>query len=100
MRRLHLRGHTNILKRLLIHAGGFNLGLLMRQLIGVGTPRGLQGRLVAVLAGLLTLIRTLQAAVTCHRSPAPLFSRLERLSIAGDAVAQIGLRELAFTTGC
>ena len=40
MRRVHLRGHTNILKRLLIHAGGFNLGLLMRQLIGVGTPRG------------------------------------------------------------
>ena len=30
---------------LLIHTGGFNLGLLMRQLIGVGTPRGLQGRL-------------------------------------------------------
>lgn len=40
MRRVHLRGHTNILKRLLIHIGGFNLGLLMRRLIGVGTPRG------------------------------------------------------------
>ena len=100
MRRVHLRGHTNILKRLLIHAGGFNLGLLMRQLIGVGTPRGLQGRLVAGLAGLLTLIRTLRAAVTCHRSPVRLFSRLERLSIAGNAVGQIGLRELVFATGC
>jgi transposase len=50
MRRTHLRGHTNILKRLLIHAGGFNLGLVMRQLIGLGTPRGLQGRLAIVLA--------------------------------------------------
>ena len=29
MRRTHLRGHQNILKRLLIHAGGFNLGLLI-----------------------------------------------------------------------
>ena len=38
MRRVHLRGHPNILKRLLIHVGGFNLGLLMRQLTGVGTP--------------------------------------------------------------
>src|SRR5687768_8102427 len=56
MRRTHLRGHTNILKRLLIHAGGFNLGLVMRQLIGVGTPRGLQGRLVTVLAILCVLI--------------------------------------------
>jgi hypothetical protein len=42
MRRTHLRGHTNILKRLLIHAGGFNLGLLLRALLSVGTPRGLQ----------------------------------------------------------
>jgi transposase len=43
MRRTHLRGHPNILKRLLIHASGFNLGILMRQVFGRGTPRGLQG---------------------------------------------------------
>jgi transposase len=45
MRRTCLRGHTNILKCLLIHAGGFNLRLVMRHLIGSGTPRGLQDRL-------------------------------------------------------
>jgi len=56
MRRTHLRGHQNILKRLLIHAGGFNLGLLIRSILGVGTPRGLQGRLAAVLAAVATLI--------------------------------------------
>ncbi|MGH9160983.1 MAG: transposase [Vicinamibacteraceae bacterium] len=44
MRRVHLRGHDNIRKRLLAHAGALNLGLLMRTLFGVGTPRGLQGR--------------------------------------------------------
>jgi len=44
MRRTHLRGHENILKRLLVHAGAFNLGILMRQAFGRGTPRGLQGR--------------------------------------------------------
>ena len=55
MRRTHLRGHTNILKRVLIHAGGFNLGLVMRQLIGFGTPRGLQGRLALVLAFVIVL---------------------------------------------
>ncbi len=44
LRRTHLRGHHNILKRLLVHAGAFNLGLLMRQAFGRGTPRGLQGR--------------------------------------------------------
>jgi transposase len=56
LRRTHLRGHTNILKRVLIHTGGFNLGLIMRQLIGVGTPRGLQGRVAAAFALLLTLL--------------------------------------------
>jgi transposase len=55
MRRTHLRGHPNILKRLLIHAGGFNLGLVMRHLIGVGTPRGLQGRLAAAMAVVVAL---------------------------------------------
>jgi transposase len=43
MRRLHLRHRMNILKRVLIHVCGYNLGLLMRKLLGVGTPRGLQG---------------------------------------------------------
>jgi transposase len=42
LRRVHLRGHSNISKRLLIHACSLNLGLLMRTLYGVGTPRGLQ----------------------------------------------------------
>ena len=43
MRRTHLRGHPNIKKRLLVHVGGFNLGLVMRKLMGRGTPRGFQG---------------------------------------------------------
>jgi len=55
MRRTHLRGHTNILKRLLVHASGFNLGLVMRQIFGVGTPRGLQGRLAAAMAVVIAL---------------------------------------------
>ena len=43
MRRTHLRKHNNILKRLLIHVAGMNLGLLLRSLYGSGTPRSLQG---------------------------------------------------------
>ena len=58
MRRTHLRGHGNILKRLLVHAGGFNLGLVMRTLLGVGTPRGLQGRLAAALAAAWASVTT------------------------------------------
>jgi hypothetical protein len=54
MRCLHLRGRDNVLKRVLIHMGGFNLSLVMRQLLGKGTPRGLQGLSVE---SLLTLWR-------------------------------------------
>ena len=48
--------YTNILKRLLVHVCGFNLGLLMRQLTGVGTPRSLQGRAAALLGALIDLL--------------------------------------------
>jgi transposase len=39
MRRCHLRGQENIWKRQLIHVGAFNLSLILRQLLGAGTPR-------------------------------------------------------------
>ena len=64
MRRTHLRGHTNILKRLLIHAGGFNLGLLLRALLGVGTPRGLQDRSGRVVVAVLDLIHIVRDLLT------------------------------------
>ena len=62
MRRTHLRGHENILKRLLIHVAGFNLALAMRKLFGIGKPRSLQDGLAAALlatisAGWLTIRR-------------------------------------------
>src|SRR5713226_8112936 len=57
MRRTHLRGHTNILKRILIHASAFNLGLLMRALLGVGTPRGLQDRADRAIAAFVNVIQ-------------------------------------------
>ena len=39
MRRTWLRGRENVRKRYLIHVAGHNLGLLMRLLIGAGTPK-------------------------------------------------------------
>ena len=52
MRRTHLRGRTNILKRLLIHVSALNLGIVMRAAFGFGTPRALQGRIPALVAAL------------------------------------------------
>ena len=43
MRRVHLQGRQNILKRLLVHGAAFNLSLILRKIMGVGKPRRLQG---------------------------------------------------------
>jgi hypothetical protein len=49
MRRTHLKGQKNILKRLLFHAVGFNLALLIRKSSAIGKPRTLQGLSDAIL---------------------------------------------------
>jgi transposase len=73
MRRTHLKGRQNIKKRLLVHVGGFNLGLVMRKIMGRGTPRGFQGLGAALRApfaaiwGSLVLLWSLWAAVVGPR---------------------------------
>ena len=100
MRRTPLRGHTNILKRLLIHAGGFNLGLVMRHLIGIGTPRGLQGRVAAVLATLGVLMgvvrRRLTTISSSHRLIPAVRGRLASLA----TFAVNSSAAITCTTGC
>ncbi len=100
MRRTHLRGHTNILKRLLIHAGGFNLGLVMRHLIGIGTPRGLQGRVAVAVAALLTLIGDLWSRLgAILRSSRPIAAR--RGPLMSTSVFPVHSSEtVTYTTGC
>ncbi len=100
MRRTHLRGHTNILKRLLIHAGGFNLGLVMRHLIGVGTPRGLQGRVAAVIASLLILMDVVRCRLTANALLHRLITVL-RGWVTSLTASAVNLSAAAtYTTGC
>ena len=49
MRRTWLRGRENVHKRYLVHVAGHNLGILMRLLIGAGTPRETAARGIAYL---------------------------------------------------
>ena len=60
MRRTHLRMHGNILKRLLVHVAGFNLGILMRSLIGTGTPRELAELRQRLISAVLRLLNGLK----------------------------------------
>src|SRR3954454_23111528 len=55
MRRTHLRGRENILKRQLIHVCAFNLSLIFRQTLGAGTPRELRNRQAALLSAFVWL---------------------------------------------
>ena len=49
MRRTWLRGRENVHKRYLVHVAGHNLSILMRLLIGAGTPREAAARGLAYL---------------------------------------------------
>jgi hypothetical protein len=71
MGRLHLRRRENILKRLVVHSGAANLGLLMRKLFGKGTPRGLAGTLSAIISAVNTSISSL----VCSSNAAPKVER-------------------------
>jgi transposase len=99
MRRTHLRGHTNILKRLLIHAGGFNLGLVMRHLFGIGTPRGLQDRRATVMAALLALLRATRRWLVAISAWHPLIAAVRwfpsPITTTGNSSAPT-----TYTTGC
>lgn len=63
MRRVHLRGRDNILKRLLVHVAGFNLSLMLRLALGKGTPRGLQDLATACFVLTTALLNALRSTL-------------------------------------
>ena len=79
-RHTHLRGHTNILKRLHLHTAAQNLGLLMRQRFGMGKPRSRQGAAArfrafgalpaAIFASVARLVAPQPAGAPCNPQPA------------------------------
>jgi transposase len=100
MRRVYLRGHQNILKRVLLHAGALNLGLLMRALFGVGTPRSLQGRVAALLVTVWLLLRPSQTLWAKLRS----LYRRTTSNLGSNMGRRLGRLKFplvtSFTTGC
>lgn len=93
MRRAYLRLRENILKRYLVHVAAFNLSLVMRAILGVGTPRELRGRLAAVSAALREALR---CSMTVLR--AVLAIRTREVSVPGFR-SSVRLKQ-AFATGC
>jgi transposase len=80
-RRSWLRGLVNVAKRYVIHATAYNLGVILRKLFGVGTPRSLQGRAAAACAAFFAIIWTPWRWITartadlhCSRRPPTLMT--------------------------
>ncbi len=87
MRRCTLRSQKNILKRLLIHVGAFNISLVLRKMLGAGKPRELNNRvadLVLRLIGLLiNLCRHYNVDQAFQSGNKPLFGRIVSAAMCG-----------------
>jgi len=81
LRRCHLRGRENILKRQLVHVGAFNLSLILRKLLGAGTPRELTNRATGLISSLLLRIAcqfSSQTALQPQSVPTPAAPEVNR----------------------
>jgi len=99
MRRVYLRGHNNILKRVLLHAGALNLGSLMLTLFGIGTPRSLQGHVAQFVVAICVIRRRLArhcAKLSCLYRSVTANLDLNSRSKARTKFALVS----TFTTGC
>jgi transposase len=102
LRRTHLKGHSNILKRVLMHVAGFNLSLVMRKLCGVGTPRSLQGRSRSALLSLLCLHGPVEELLSAGTDRSSLSKRILRKLLSrltGHTDFFLPSSDLVFTTG-
>jgi transposase len=70
-RRSWIRGVAEVGKRYLMQIAGLNLGTILRNLIGVGTPRGLAARSAAFLALLWACVTSFLR--TARRAASPFF---------------------------
>src|SRR6516225_8988899 len=69
MRRVYLRGRENVLKRVLLQVGALSLSLVMRQVFGKGTPRGLQDLPAELLLTYLSLWRAILSRIAEKDAP-------------------------------
>ncbi len=98
-RRVWVRGIDNVRKRYLLHVAARNLGVLMRRLFGVGTPRSLQGRAAAWLALILVWRGHIRAWLTLDACPRPTAALSARLGLI-TAWFMFRLSTVPSSTGC
>ncbi len=96
MRRVHLRGRENILKRLPVHVAGFNLSLVLRLMLGKGTPRGLQDLATQYFFVVVVLIKAFARSLQAEIQVRTLSGGRQRLG----STRKIKIAGLPSATGC
>lgn len=100
MRRTHLRKHDNILKRQLIHVGAFNLSLILRRILGAGTPRELRNRAAGLFLLWIGVLRALGGLWERHGESEAELIRPSRSDASIRHHHRHGRNWRGFTTGC
>jgi len=100
LRRTHLRGRNNTLKRVLIHVSALNLGFLMRAALGVGTPRSLQGRAWNTVSAQIRSLEGAFGTLSITQAFLLIFSWLTFELTRWLAGLSMEHQKLTFTTGC
>ena len=96
MRRVHLRGKNNIAKRALIHAAAFNLSLILRQMLRVGTARQAADLFAALCFAFLRLTHAAKTALQPLEPPRPMHRAVRKKNRCKWSVGQIK----TLSTGC
>ena len=73
MRRLHVRGRSNVAKRVLLQATAFNLALILRSMTGAGTPKGLADLRRTLFCTLLRVLEALSQLYAPNICPQGIF---------------------------
>lgn len=100
LRRTYLRGLANNAKRYLLQVSAFNLGLVMRQLCGFGTPRGLAAAAAAAVLPLIALVAMLRDALRALRRHGWQQQPISTAHILGITNGQQAHESTATSTGC
>ncbi len=101
--RVFVRGKREVTKKLQSYVAAANLGVILHALLGIGTPRSLQGRLRKALSALFALIRRLIAPFQSIRRPNIPFAACRA---AAAAMPRLPIRQPlrvlqpAYATGC
>ena len=103
LRRVHVRGRSNVAKRVLLQAAAFNLALILRSLIKAGSPRSLADLKIAFFCDLWGLVEIFLPFSTCTVGHLSLISRQDNVTLSRLAISRFRsarCRKRRSDTGC